>query len=134
MSICLQLWDEFMKEVRLHPKAEYRVWFGVVFLNYIVSLVNCELLLSSERAWEMVRTVSRGTRNSAVTWQLSVHNPEGVLIPLGTELRDNTGQANSQPRCPLAETMLHRNQPSSSLPSSHPQLPISVQLHCSQKH
>lgn len=62
-------------EVRLHPKAEFWVWFGVVFLNYIVSLVNCELLLSNGRAWEMLRTVSWGTGNSAVTWQLSVHSP-----------------------------------------------------------
>lgn len=55
--------------------------------------------------------------------------PEGVLIPLGTELRDNTGQAKSQPWCPLAERMLH-----SSLPSSHQQRPVSdLQLHCSQK-
>lgn len=75
MSICLQLWDELMKEARLHPKAEYWVWFGVVFLNYIVSLVNCALLLSNDRAWEMVRTVSWGTGNRAGTWQLSVHNP-----------------------------------------------------------
>lgn len=48
MSICLQLWDELMKEVRLDPKAEYWVWFGVVFLNYIESLVNCALLLSNK--------------------------------------------------------------------------------------
>lgn len=62
MSICLQLWDEFTKEIqRAHPKAEDWLCFrffvvggGVFFFNYIVSLVNCLIPFYTERAWEMV--------------------------------------------------------------------------------
>lgn len=55
MSICLQLWDEFTKEIqRVHPKAEDWVWFFYSFLNYIVSLVNCLIPFYTERAWEML--------------------------------------------------------------------------------
>lgn len=69
MSICLQLWDEFTKEIqRVHAKAEDWVCLGFFccgvffvlfcFLDYILSLVNCLIHFSTERAWEIVTRVS----------------------------------------------------------------------------